>query len=112
MERGKHTPGLKEWLAQDWTVGQYTPTESFRTIKNHSCVCRKSDMGLIALTGAAEEEESQRISDLFSAAPELLEALENRVDVACRRTCDADAGLHTGACDQAMAAIAKAKGQS
>jgi len=45
------------------------------------------------------------------AAPDMFEALEERVEVACRRTCDKDAGLHTEECDKARAAIAKASGE-
>ena len=59
-----------------WTVGQYEPTESFKAIKVHSCVCRSDDMGLIAITGPADDLESQKQADLFSAAPELLETLK------------------------------------
>lgn len=83
----KQTPGPKEWLKEDWTVGQYTPTASFRTITNHSCVCKKSDMGLIAITGPAEDEESQKLSDLFAASPKTLEALKKtrKALALCRR---------------------------
>lgn len=59
----------------------------------------------------ATYEQARRMGFLYAAAPDMLEALENRVAVACRRTCDENAGLHTGACDQARAAIAKAKGE-
>lgn len=65
-----------EWAKQGWTVGQYTPSENFKQIANHSCVCRKDDMGLIAITGPAEDLESQKMADLFAAAPEMLEALK------------------------------------
>lgn len=68
------SPHLSDWIKQEWTVGQYEPTESFKSIKNHSCVCRKGDMGLIAVTGPAEDVESQKQADLFAAAPKLLEA--------------------------------------
>lgn len=68
---------LSDWIKENWTVGQYEPTESFKSIKNHSCVCRKADMGLIAVVGPAEDVESQKQADLFAAAPEMLEMLKD-----------------------------------
>jgi hypothetical protein len=80
---------LNQWLQQKWTVGQYAPTETFKQIANHSCVCRP-DLGLVAITGPADCEESQMQSDLFAAAPEMLEALEFAYsELNCRRGIDA-----------------------
>ena len=61
---------------KDWTVGQYEPTDSFKNIKNHSCVCDQ-DKGLIALTGPADDKESQQLADLFAVAPDMLNALKH-----------------------------------
>ena len=66
---------LAQWLEEKWTVGQYTPTASFQQITNHSCVC-KPDLGMIALAGPADCEESQKMSDMFSASPEMMAELE------------------------------------
>lgn len=77
MVMTKDAGSVEEWVKQEWTVGQYTPTASFKTITNHSCVCKKSDMGLVAITGPAEDEESQKMSDLFSAAPDMLKACQH-----------------------------------
>lgn len=68
----KH-PFLEQWLSEKWTVGQYNPSETFKQIINHSCVCRP-DLGLVAVTGRAEDLESQKMADLFAAAPDLLVA--------------------------------------
>jgi hypothetical protein len=66
------TPQTKT-IQRPLTVGQYTPTAAFRAIQNHSCVCYADDRGLVALTGPADDIESQKYADLFSAAPDLLE---------------------------------------
>lgn len=80
MSKQSHTPGPTEWLKEDWTVGQYTPSDTFKAIANHSCVCRKCDMGLVAITGPADDRESQRMADLFAAAPALLVAAKGFVE--------------------------------
>ncbi len=67
---------LNKWLSENWTVGQYTPTQDFQEIQNHSCVCREHDKGLVSLSGPADDLESQALSDLVSAAPEMLDLLE------------------------------------
>jgi hypothetical protein len=56
-------------------VGVYETTETFKAIEKHSCVCF-DDMTLVAVTGPAEDKESQEYAELFAAAPELLEACE------------------------------------
>lgn len=109
----KHTPGPSDWLKEKWTVGQYTPTQTFKEITNHSCVCRKDDMGLVALFGPADDLESQRMADLFSAAPEMLEALKSLVgriegDGSSLEMANA---LQWSAYRQACEAIAKAEGK-
>lgn len=67
---------LAQWLSEGFVVGQYNPTENFKSITNHSCVC-KPNLDLIALTGDATNEESQKLADLFSAAPDLYYALDS-----------------------------------
>ena len=73
-------PYLKKWLAESWTVGQYSLSEAFKSHENHSCVC-KPDLGLIAVTGPADDRESQMQSDLFAAAPKMLQALREVLSV-------------------------------
>lgn len=58
------------------SFGVYEATEDFRKIKEHSCVCYEDDLGLVAVTGLAGDEESEKYAELFAAAPEMLEALE------------------------------------
>lgn len=82
---GEHMNANK-WVKENWTVGQYTPTENFKAITNHSCVCRKDNMDLIAVVGPAECLESQKQADLITAAPELLEALDRFVKYTRVRT--------------------------
>ena len=57
------------------SVGQYVSTPEFKSIQNHSCVCFEDDLGLLAVTGPADDKESQSYADLFAAAPELLDAI-------------------------------------
>jgi len=61
---------IKNWTNESWTVGQYTPSSDFKTIQNHSCVCRP-DLSLISLSGPAEDLESQLQSDLMSQSPKM-----------------------------------------
>jgi len=56
------------WLTRKVTVGQYTPSAPFKAINNHSCVCYADDMGLVALTGPAEDKDSQDLADFFVTA--------------------------------------------
>lgn len=56
------------------TFGVYETTPAFQAIPKHSCVCYADDRGLVAVTGPADDPESQRLSELFAAAPELLAA--------------------------------------
>lgn len=56
--------------------GVYEATEAFRETQKHSCVCYEDDLGLVAVTGPAGDEESEKYAELFAAAPQMLEALE------------------------------------
>jgi hypothetical protein len=69
---------IERWISEKWTVGQYAPSETFKQIENHSCVCRP-DLGLIAIAGRADDPEAQALSDLISTSPELLMALKKLV---------------------------------
>ena len=60
--------------------GVYEATDAFRAIQQHSCVCF-DDLGLVAVTGRAEDHDSQRYAELFAAAPELLHALQDLLDM-------------------------------
>ena len=62
-------------MSKHLNFGVYKTTENFRKIEQHSCVCF-DDMALVAVTGPANDEESQRYAELFAAAPELLNMLE------------------------------------
>lgn len=95
------------------TVGQYTPTDSFKNIPSHSCVCYADDMGLVAVTGPAGDLESQQCADLFSASPELLAVVEKFLDL-CPRVHDHDpiAGALADVCMEARVAVRKANGQT
>ncbi len=56
--------------------GVYEASPEFQEISQHSCVCYEDDLGLVALTGPAGDKESEEYAELFSAAPEMLDALE------------------------------------
>ena len=71
----KH-PFIDQWLGDGWTVGQFQPGDGFRRIGNHSCVC-KPNKEVIAVTGPAEDLESQKLSDLIAAAPEMFLAISD-----------------------------------
>jgi len=63
-------------------VGQYTPTQCFKDIPNMACVCFE-DLGLVAVTGPADDQESQEYAELFAAAPRMyagLKAIITRCD--------------------------------
>jgi hypothetical protein len=69
----EHTPG-------PWAVGQYTATESFKSIDNHTCVCVPDTMLLIATCGPADDLKSQRDADVIAAAPDYYEACRDPKD--------------------------------
>lgn len=66
MGKTQHTPG-------PLTVGQYVPSDDFKKIELHTCVC-KLDGSLVALTGPADNEIGQADAILYAAAPDLLAA--------------------------------------
>jgi hypothetical protein len=100
--------------------GVYEATDNFRAIQQHSCVCF-DDMGLVAVTGPAEDKEAQEYAELFAAAPDLLAALKAAVETLKEEykelgPCDHSVGICF--CDmeltirQGEAAITKATGVS
>jgi hypothetical protein len=100
--------------------GVYKTTESFKAIKEHSCVCF-DDMTLVAVTGPAEDKESQKYSELFAAAPDLLKALksavvEMREDLSAWGDCDHSVGICycslKNAISEAVAAISRVEGET
>jgi hypothetical protein len=66
----------KDLLDKHLNVGVYDATDAFRAIEKHSCVCF-DDMGLVAVTGQAKDEESKRYADLFAASPEMYTMLRS-----------------------------------
>lgn len=66
------------------SVGQYTPTEEFKAIPNMACVCYEEDRGLVAVTGPADDQESQEYAELFRAAPRMYKALKKIADRGCK----------------------------
>lgn len=100
MSKG-HTPG-------PWTVGVYETTANFRQIERHACVCDPETRLVIAVTGPAEDEQSQKDADLMAAAPELYEAM---YDIIASGAFKARNPSEAAIRERAMAALAKARGQ-
>lgn len=55
-------------LKKTLKFGIYRATPEFRSIELHSCVCYE-DLGLVAVTGPANDELSQAYAELFANAP-------------------------------------------
>lgn len=66
-------------MTKHLNYGVYKTTDAFRSIEQHACVCF-DDLTLVAVTGQAEDEKSQKYAQLFASAPELLLALETLCD--------------------------------
>ena len=56
-------------------VAIYDTTDTFRAISQHAAVCF-DDMTLVAVTGPADDKESQEYATLFAASHKMLAALE------------------------------------
>jgi hypothetical protein len=56
--------------------GVYVATENFKAVAEHSCVCYEDDMGLVATTGPADDELSQKYAEFFAGAPARIAELE------------------------------------
>lgn len=93
----KHTPG-------PWKVQHDPFNPNVRIV---------GDKELIVCVQATDmfAKETEANAALIAAAPDMLEALENRTEILCGMSCNKDAGFHTGACEMARAAISKAKGK-
>lgn len=91
-------------------MDRQTPEPLRRVYANEAWACHTCGRRLLKdeLYVVGKDKGIRCIECVF---PDMVEALELRVPVACRRTCDKDAGLHVGACDLAMAVMAKVKGQ-
>ena len=103
----EHTPG-------PWSVGFYEPTENFRKIAQHACVCDPKTMMLIAICGPAEDEQSQKDADFIAAAPDLLAACEEMLyHITHSMDCTHGNGFTYDYCpvEKLRAAISKAKGE-
>lgn len=89
---------------------KYTPGPLRRVYPHEAWAChtcgRRLDKGDLYVVGA-----DKGIRCIECVFPDMLEALENRTAILCESSCNAEAGLHTGACEQANAAIAKVKGE-
>lgn len=60
--------------------GEYVATDNFKSIEKHASVCFE-DGGLVAVTGKADDRESQLYAAMFADAPAmLLEVAELRSD--------------------------------
>lgn len=62
-------------LKKPLKFGFYRATAEFRAIELHSCVCYE-DLGLVAVTGRADDELSQAYAELFANAPLTVKNLE------------------------------------
>ena len=82
--------------------GVYETTDAFRSIKQHSCVCF-DDMGLVAVTGPADDKDAQKYAELFAAAPDMLSALagiqEYATEILNDMAADAQAGGKINQCE-------------
>lgn len=59
--------------------GVYDASQSFRAIEQHSCVCFADDMGVVAVTGKAGDEESEKYAELFAKVPEMRSLLQDYI---------------------------------
>ncbi len=76
MKRKKVEMIKSDLFDRELGFGIYETTAEFRKIGLHSCVCFKDDLGVVAVTGLAGDLESEQYAELFSVAPQMLDALE------------------------------------
>jgi hypothetical protein len=55
-------------------TGVYHTTEEFRAIEDHAAVCQAWTGMLIAVCGPANDEDSQKVAQLFASAPDMQHA--------------------------------------
>ena len=65
------TNDLKKLASRKLWSGEYTATDNFRKIEKHASVCFE-DGALVAVTGPADDHESQLYAALFADAPAML----------------------------------------
>lgn len=63
------------------TAGLYDATEAFRAIPVHAAVMKAGTMELVAVTGAADDPLSEGTARLFAAAPALVVALAELIEL-------------------------------
>lgn len=66
---------IEAWTEEGWQIGQYAPSQVFKDIEKHACVCR-ADKSLVAITGEVFDIEAQKQAELFAVAPQLVKAIE------------------------------------
>lgn len=106
----KYTPGpwYETGLSEDYRA-VYSDSTDGDGNRTHSAVCK---VDILAKTEEARRR-GQANARLIAAAPELLEALEGlgcKPDGYCFCNGQGENGAHTGECNAARAAIAKATG--
>lgn len=67
---------MSKFTHRPLTVGFYVPTTRFLAVTEHTAVMDVETQALIAVTGPANDPESEAHARLFAAAPELYEALK------------------------------------
>ena len=96
-----------------WIVGVYDATANFLSIKEHTCVCVAENRMLVATCGPANDDQSQADAHLIAAAPALLDALTELLAFEDESIPESMWGSgYQATIYKALAAIAKAKGQS
>ncbi len=99
--------------------GVYDATPEFQSIQQHSCVCYADDLGLVAVTGPADDVESQQFAELFAAAPKTAKERDHFKELAGNLLNflirlynlfpDCQGGAQGDACKETREIIAKAK---
>jgi hypothetical protein len=102
----KHTPG--PWKSTDYTAADLSNKTLVETVGDGINEPRLTLAIVFTPSGSYKERESN--GHLIAAAPELLAALEKMVEHASLAHWDKDDSVFGITCDQAIAAIAKAKG--
>ena len=73
---------LKSLATKKLWSGEYKATDSFKSIQKHASVCFE-DGALVAVTGPADDRESQLYASLFADAPAMLvEIAQSRARIA------------------------------
>jgi hypothetical protein len=70
--------------ARPLAVALYAPSDNFKAIPEYTAVCFADNMGLVAVTGPADNKPSEDYAHLFALSPELRDALTALVEDAER----------------------------